>query len=79
MAEADLKSLPTPIENDLVNHNIVVFRNGEGALQVTMATSLIILTSSAIHSLFKRVFLVKLDSVFQEILISQHIYLVHDS
>ncbi|KAG0570720.1 hypothetical protein KC19_6G183100 [Ceratodon purpureus] len=38
MAESDLKSLqdalnPAPIENDLVNHNIVVFRNGEGALQ----------------------------------------------
>ena len=39
MAESDLKSLqdalnPAPIENDLVNHNIVVFCNGEGALQV---------------------------------------------
>ena len=39
MAEADLKSLQdvlnsVPIENDLLNHNIVVFRNGEGALQV---------------------------------------------
>lgn len=38
-AEADLKSLQdalnrAPIENDLVNHNIVVFRDGEGALQV---------------------------------------------
>lgn len=38
-AEADLKSLQdalnhAPIENDLVNHNMVVFRNGEGALQV---------------------------------------------
>jgi intraflagellar transport protein 56 len=39
MVEADLKSLQdvlnsAPIENDLLNHNIVVFRNGEGALQV---------------------------------------------
>lgn len=38
-AEAELKQLPEAslAENDLVKHNLVVFRNGENALQVRLS------------------------------------------
>lgn len=38
-AEADFKGMEDAVkENDLLRHNLVVFRNGEGALQVKFLT-----------------------------------------
>ena len=39
-AEADFKALKSPVENDLVKHNLVVFKDGDSALQVCLPVSL---------------------------------------
>lgn len=39
-AEADFKALKPPIENALVKHNLVVFKDGDSALQVCFPVSL---------------------------------------